>query len=88
VSDSEHSEEPFDSYFDPAVLAGQWADSTLVHRGRDEFTIDLVRHVPVPAHRVLVVRAVLAPAVALDLRDQLDETWRRYSEWSMPEDRR
>ena len=73
-----------DSFADPAVLVGVWTDSTQVHRGRNEFTIDFVRHVPEPPRRVLVARTIVAPIVALELRDQLEEVWRGYSEWSMP----
>ena len=86
MDDLEHDDEPFDSYFDAAVLLGAWADSTHVHRDGGVFTIDFVRHVRVPADRVLVVRALVAPWVAMNLRDQLDQVWRSYSAWSMPED--
>jgi hypothetical protein len=65
-----------------------WADSTRVHRGRDEFTIDFIRDVPAPRHRALVARAVLSPILAVELRDRLDDAWRAYSEWSMPEEQR
>jgi len=89
VSDSEHTpEDAFDFSLDVTVLVGHWANSTRVYRGRDEFTIDFVRHVPAPVHRVLVARALLSPLLSVELRDQLDEAWREYSEWSMPEDRR
>ena len=81
-------DQPFDLYLDPATLVGRWADSTWVHRGRDEFTIDFVRHVPAPHLRALVVRAVLSPIQAVELRDRLDDAWRAYSEWSMPEEQR
>jgi hypothetical protein len=70
--------------FDLLVLTGVWADATLVHRGRAEFTIDFVRQLPRQSGRLLVARAIVAPAVAVDLRDQLDEAWQRYSDWSMP----
>lgn len=66
------------------VLVGAWADLTYVHRGRGVFTIDFVREVPKPAGRALVVRAIVLPSVALDLRDQLDEMWQEYNRWSMP----
>jgi len=75
-----------DSVADPAVLVGMWANGTRVHRGRNEFTIDFVRHVPEPSYRVLVARAIVAPIVAVELRDQLDEAWRGYYELSMPKD--
>jgi hypothetical protein len=35
---------------------------------------------------VLVARAVVSPVVGLELRDQFDEVWRGYDEWSMPKD--
>ena len=88
MSDAEHSDEPFDTYFDPAVLLGQWTDRTLVHGGYAVFAIDFVRDVPVPFQRVLVARALVTPPLAADLRDQLDDAWRAYLETSMPEDRR
>ena len=72
-------------YFDPIVLVGVWANSTRVHRGRDEFTLDFLRHLPDRSDRFLVARTVVTPVVAVELRDQLDEAWRGYSEWSMPE---
>ncbi len=79
------SPDPFDTYLEPGVALGAWANNTHVHRGRDEFTIDFIRHVPVTGQRVLVSRVVLAPVLAVELRDQLDQAWRGYSEWSMPE---
>ena len=88
MSNAEHSDEPFDTYFDPAVLLGQWTDRTVVHRGLVVFAIDFVRDVPVTGDRVLVARALLPPALAADLRDQLDAAWDAYLETSMPEDRR
>ena len=66
------------------ILAGAWADLTEVHRGRGEFTIDFIREVPSPRGLLLVTRAIVSPHVALDLRDQLDETWQAYNQWSMP----
>ena len=82
--------EPDDSFdddaFDPVVLVGSWANRTRVHRGRDEFTIDFIRNVPERSRSVLVVRAIVAPIVGIELRDQLDEAWRRYHGWSMPGD--
>ena len=79
------ADEPLDDLvLDLSVLVGVWADRTRVHRGRDEFTVDFVRQVPEPRGRVLVARAVVSPLVAVDLRDQLDDAWRGYSEWSMP----
>ena len=80
-------DEPLDHLaFDPYVLIGVWANSTHVHRGRDELTIDFIRHVPDRARPVLVARALVSHVVAVELRDQLDEAWRGYHEWSMPED--
>jgi len=55
-----------------------FADWTSVHRGRSAFTIDFVRRVPESSGRLLVARAVVAPVVGLELREQLDETWREY----------
>lgn len=72
-------------FFDAGVLVGLWANGTRVHRGRDEFTVDFLRHVPGRERHVLVARAVVSPVVAVELRDQLDGAWRGYSEWSMPE---
>lgn len=84
VAVSESEEFPEEAALDLVVLAGVWADATRVHRGRGEFTIDFVREVPRPPSYLLVARAIVAPVVAVDLRDQLDEAWRRYSDWSMP----
>ena len=82
--------EPDDSFddlvLDLTVLVGVSANSTRVHRGRNEFTIDFLRHVPDRSRPFLVARALVSPIVAVELRDQLDEAWRGYSEWSMPED--
>ena len=85
---SEHDDSMGYLYTDPLVLVGVWADRTYVHRGRNEITVDFIRHVPDPPGRVLVARAVVSPHVAADLRDQLDEAWRGYSAWSMPEEDR
>ena len=81
---SDPEDYPGDLFADPYVLAGMWANWTLVHRGRNEFTIDFIRNVPEPPRRSLVARAIIAPVVALELREQLDETWREYTQWSMP----
>jgi len=82
--------EPEDSFddlvLDLAVLVGMWANGTRVRRGRDEFTLDFFRDIPERSRRVLVVRALVSPLVAVELRDQLDEAWRGYYEWSMPKD--
>ena len=71
-------------YGDPYVLAGAWADWTHVHRGRNEFTIDFIRDVPAPPGLTLVARAIVAPVVAVELREQLDQILREYTGWSMP----
>jgi len=82
--------EPDDSLdnlaFDPSVLVGVWANSTHVHRGRDELTIDFIRHVPNRTRPVLVARVLVAHVVAVELRDQLDDAWRSYYESSMPKE--
>ena len=79
-------EEPFDDLvLDFAVLVGVSANATRVHRGLNEFTIDFRRRVPDRSRPFLVARALVSPVVAIELRDQLDEAWRAYSEWSMPE---
>ena len=57
---------------------------TYVYRGRGVFTIDFIREVPSPPQLLLVARAIALPHVAVDLRDQLDEAWRGYTEASMP----
>lgn len=75
-----------DFTLDPTVLLGAWANSTSVRRGRDELTIDFLRDVPELSRHVLVVRALLPPVAAFELRDQLTEALRHYTEWSMPED--
>ncbi len=82
--------EPEDSFDDIAldslVLVGLWANRTRVRVGRDEFTIDFLREVPDDSRRFLVARGVMSPAAATDLRDQLEDGWRRYADWSMPKD--
>jgi len=83
---SERDEPIDDFYVDPAVVVGVWANSTRVQRGRDEFTVDFRRHVPDPSRRFLVARALLSPAVAFELRDQLDGALQSYTEWSMPKE--
>jgi hypothetical protein len=80
-------DEPLDDLaFDPVVLIGVWANSTQVHRGRDELTIDFIRRVPNRARPILVARALVAHVVAVELRDQLDDAWRVYYESSMPKE--
>lgn len=83
---SEPEEPIHDFYVDPAVVVGVWANSTRVQLGRDEFTVDFRRHVPERSRRLLVARALLSPAVAFELRDQLEEELRSYTEWSMPKE--
>ena len=83
---SERHEPPDDLVFDYAVLLGVLANGTRVLRGRDEFTIDFLRDIPESSRPVLVARATVPALVAVELRDQLDEAWRGYSEWSMPKD--
>ncbi|MBA3433422.1 MAG: DUF3467 domain-containing protein [Actinobacteria bacterium] len=75
-----------DLVVDPSILPGVWTNETRVRIGRHEFTIDFVRRVPDDPRRFLVARAVMSAAVAFDLRDQLDDAWRRYADWSMPKD--
>ena len=84
VSEPEDSSD--DLVLDLAVLVGSWANSTRVYRGRDEFTVDFLRQVPDRPRSFLLVRAVISPVVAVEFRDQLDEAWRGYAEWSMPKD--
>jgi len=83
---SERDDSYDDDALDPFVLVGSWANRTRVHRGRDEFTIDFIRNIPDPSRSVLVVRAIVAPIVGVELRDQLDAAWRGYHGWSMPKD--
>ncbi|HEY4620507.1 MAG TPA: DUF3467 domain-containing protein [Gaiellaceae bacterium] len=71
---------------DPAMLVGVLANATRVSHGRDWFTLDFLRAVREVSQPILVARAVISPHVAFELRDQLDDALRRYSEWSMPED--
>lgn len=85
---SERDDDLEDLGSDPLLLAGVWADWTRVHWGRSVFTIDFIRRVPDPMGRLLVARAVVAPIVGLELREQLDATWKEYSDWSMPRGRR
>jgi len=78
-------EDAFDDLvLDLAVLVGVSANATRVHRSRDEFTVDFLRQVPDRSRPFLLARALISPVVAVELRDQLDEEWRLYSEWSMP----
>jgi hypothetical protein len=83
-----HAEDPFDSYLDVNLLVGVWSDTAVVHRERDVFAVDFIRASPAPDERILVARVLLAPAVAADLRDGLDDAWRAYSGWSLPEEDR
>lgn len=73
-----------DIVFDPASTLGVWANVTRVLLGRDEFVIDFVRVLPEDSQQVRVARALVPPRVGGELLDQLEEAWRRYSDWSMP----
>jgi hypothetical protein len=73
-----------DVVFDSAMLLGVWANGTRVVRRSDEFTIDFLRDVAELPRPVLVARALVPPAAAFDLRDQLDDALRSYTEFSMP----
>ncbi len=53
---------------------------------RDEITIDFLRDIPELPRPVLVARILAPPRAVFDLRDQLDEVLRRYTDRSMPED--
>ena len=75
-----------DIVLDPGVLVGVWANGTRVHRGRDEYTLDFLRHVPERSRRILVARTMLPALAAFELRDQLAEQLGSYTDWSMPED--
>ena len=76
----------FDDFvFDPVLTLGVWANGTRVLRGRDEFVVDFLRRIPEHSGLVLVARALVPPVAAIELRDQLDEAWRGYSDWSMPD---
>jgi hypothetical protein len=81
----DHDDALEDAVFDPALLVGTWSNGTRVRRGRDEITIDFYRLVPERSLRLLVIRALVPPLVAVELRDQLDEAWQGYHGWSMPE---
>jgi hypothetical protein len=83
---SETDEPRDDLVLDYEVVLGFPANATRVLRGRDEFMVDFLRHVPERSRPFLVARALVMPIVAIELRDQLDDAWRSYSEWSMPED--
>ena len=82
VSDPEDSFEYL--YLDPTVVVGTWATSTKVRRGRNELTVDFLHRAPEHSRPFLVARTLVAHVVAVELRDQLDEAWRDYYEWSMP----
>jgi hypothetical protein len=71
-----------DVVLDPSVVVGTWANSSCVHRGRDELTIDFLRRVPEMSDPIRVARVLMSPIAAVELRDQLDQIWRGYSEWS------
>jgi hypothetical protein len=86
MSDAGDNGDPFDSYLDLSQLVGVWADSTVVHRERDACAVDFIRVTPVSRERILVARVLVSPAVAVELRDGLDDAWRAYPGWSMPEE--
>ncbi len=67
------------------VQVGAWANSARVLHGRDEITVDFFRRVPDDPAPILVARVLVSPLVAFELRDQLDEVWREYTRWQMPE---
>jgi hypothetical protein len=73
-----------DVVFDSAMLLGVWANATRVVRRREVFTIDFLRDVTELSRPVLVARALIPAVAAFDLRDQLGETLRSYTELSMP----
>ena len=66
---------------DAALIVGMWANETRAHRGRDEITIDFRRRVPDAAEPFRVARMLMPPIAAVELRDQLDEVWRGYTQW-------
>lgn len=80
---SESDESHDDAVLDPAVLIGVWANGTRVRRSRDELTTDFLRDVPESPRRFLVARALLPALAAFELRDQLDEALRDYTDFSM-----
>jgi hypothetical protein len=68
------------TFVDPSVEVGQWANLTRARRGRDEVTLDFLRRVPDDPRPVLVARVLVPPLVAVELRDELDEIWRDYTD--------
>lgn len=83
---SEPYEPDDDVVLDPSVLVGAWANASRVSRGRDEVTIDFVRHALGEERPIRVARVLVPPLAAAELRDQLDDAWRGYHHWQMPED--
>lgn len=75
-----------DFVLDHTLLLGTWTNGARVRLGRDEITIDFVRDVPELSPRVLVARLLAPPPAAYDLRDDLDELLRGYTDRAMPED--
>ncbi len=72
-----------DVVLDTALFIGTWANATRVHRGRDEITIDFRRKVPDAAGPLRVARVLIPAFTAVELRDQLDEVWRGYTQWQI-----
>ena len=83
---SEPDDNADDFVLDTALVLGVWANGTNVLLRRDEITIDFLRDVPELPRALLVARALVPRRVAFDLRDQLDEILRSYTDHSMPED--
>jgi len=83
---SEHDDSSDDLVLDHALLLGAWSNGTKVVLRRDEITIDFFRDVPELPRRVLVSRVLVPPRAGFDLRDQLDEVLRGYTDGFMPED--
>jgi hypothetical protein len=78
---SEAGDDRDDVVLDPSLILGTWANASRVHRGRDEITIDFVRRVPDAVDVFRVGRMLMPALAAVELRDQLDEIWRGYTEW-------
>lgn len=72
---------------DLSALIGVFVGRTRVNRERDGLRVDFLRDIPEAVRPVLVDRVIIPPVAAFELRDQLDEALRSYSEWYMPEDR-
>ena len=68
-------------------LAGVWANSVEVIRGRHEFTLDFIRldHAERPPSRgVLVARVALSSSLMLVLLDLLQAHWAEYTTEVLP----